>query len=287
MSLTYPLDTVRTRLQLDEHLRSAPTVQILAQLAQQEGISSLYRGIVPVIQSLFCSNFVYFYTFHGLKRLVVGEQSAPKDLLMAMAAGCTNVLLTNPLWVANTRMKMSGVEEEVSRRPGGHQQVTPPSRRYSSLADAVRRIGAEEGSGALYCGIRPSLLLTCNPAVQFVAYEATKRYLQRLYPGVPLSSTTVFLIGAGCKALATVLTYPLQMVQAKLRHDGGVARGDGTRETRIIRILVLLFKRGGLAGVFKGLEAKLLQTVLTAALMFVLYEKIARFVFLILLGRRK
>jgi len=66
-----------------------------------------------------------------------------------------------------------------------------------------------------------------------------------------------------------------------------VARGDGTRETRIIRILVLLFKRGGLASVFKGLEAKLLQTVLTAALMFVLYEKIARFVFLILLGRRK
>lgn len=28
-------------------------------------------------------------------------------------------------------------------------------------------------------------------------------------------------------------------------------------------------------GLFKGLEAKLLQTVLTAALMFILYEKIA------------
>lgn len=28
-------------------------------------------------------------------------------------------------------------------------------------------------------------------------------------------------------------------------------------------------------GLFKGLEAKLLQTVLTAALMFLLYEKIA------------
>ena len=47
-------------------------------------------------------------------------------------------------------------------------------------------------------------------------------------------------------------------------------------------------RRGGLAGgVYKGLEAKMLQTVLTAALMFVLYEKISQFVFLLLLGRRR
>jgi len=32
-------------------------------------------------------------------------------------------------------------------------------------------------------------------------------------------------------------------------------------------------------GLFKGLEAKLLQTVLTAALMFLLYEKIANTTF--------
>lgn len=72
---------------VDESLRAAPTAHILAALARQEGVSTLYRGLVPVIQSLFCSNFVYFYTFHGLKRLVVGQQSAPKDLAMAMLAG--------------------------------------------------------------------------------------------------------------------------------------------------------------------------------------------------------
>ncbi|XP_037083040.1 peroxisomal membrane protein PMP34-like [Pollicipes pollicipes] len=75
------------------------------------------------------------------------------------------------------------------------------------------------------------------------------------------------------------------MVQAKLR-VGGLVLEDGTRELRVLRILLLLYRHGGLAGVFKGLEAKMLQTVLTAALMFVLYEKIARFVFFLLLGRR-
>ncbi|XP_043188464.1 peroxisomal membrane protein PMP34-like isoform X2 [Amphibalanus amphitrite] len=288
MSLTYPLDTVRTRLQLEEGRRADSTLAVLAQLVSQEGVPTLYRGMGPVLESLFCSNFVYFYTFHGLKRLVVGEHSAPKDLLMAMTAGCINVLLTNPLWVANTRMKMEGVAELRSRAGDKREsQERPQSRRYTSLLDAVRRIGCEEGTAALYNGLVPSLLLTSNPAVHFVAYEASKRYLERLHPGVPLSVTQVFLCGAAAKALATLVTYPLQAVQAQLR-AGGMVRSDGRRELRILRILALLFRRGGLAGgVYKGLEAKMLQTVLTAALMFVLYEKIAQFVFLLLLGRRR
>lgn len=39
-------------------------------------------------------------------------------------------------------------------------------------------------------------------------------------------------------------------------------------------------------GLFKGLEAKLLQTVLTAALMFLLYEKIVSCTFTVM-GLRK
>lgn len=34
------------------------------------------------------------------------------------------------------------------------------------------------------------------------------------------------------------------------------------------------YRKYGVMGLYKGLEAKLLQTVLTAALMFVVYEKI-------------
>jgi adenine nucleotide transporter 17 len=40
-------------------------------------------------------------------------------------------------------------------------------------------------------------------------------------------------------------------------------------------------------GLYKGMEAKLLQTVLTAALMFAAYEKIVNFVFRLLLNRQK
>ena len=72
---------------VEEGRRADSTAAVLTQLVDKEGFSTLYRGMGPVLQSLFCSNFVYFYTFHGLKRLVVGEHSAPKDLLMAITAG--------------------------------------------------------------------------------------------------------------------------------------------------------------------------------------------------------
>lgn len=49
---------------------------------------SLYRGIQPVLISVCASNFVYFYTFHGL-RSVFGQNkhSVSKDLLLGSLAG--------------------------------------------------------------------------------------------------------------------------------------------------------------------------------------------------------
>lgn len=45
----------------------------------------------------------------------------------------------------------------------------------------------------------------------------------------------------------------------------------------------VVFRKFGIAGLYKGMEAKVLQTVLTAALMFAVYEKIAHFVFKIMM----
>lgn len=42
------------------------------------------------------------------------------------------------------------------------------------------------------------------------------------------------------------------------------------------------FRRFGIIGLYKGLEAKLLQTVLTAALMFLVYEKLVAATFTVM-----
>lgn len=279
MSALYPLDTVRTRLQLEEGRTSRNTFTIMAEVFKEEGFNGLYRGLLPVIESLYCSNFVYFYTFHGLKRVANEDKTILRDLLLAMVAGSINVMSTNPLWVVNTRMKMQGA------RALGADHVASRNYNYKSLLDGVLQVGRTEGLAGLWSGSGSSLILTINPAIQFMVYEAVKRQMQNVYESQQLNSFIVFGVGAVAKAVATVLTYPIQLVQAKQRHGHNY---EGLpRKAGLIPILLFILRKHGFRGLFKGLEAKILQTVLTAALMFVCYEKIASIVFAVLMGKKK
>ncbi|XP_071372308.1 peroxisomal membrane protein PMP34 isoform X1 [Centroberyx affinis] len=269
MSVFFPLDTARIRLQVDENRKSKSTPIILSEIAKEEGLLSLYRGWFPVISSLCVSNFVYFYTFNTLKKLAAAGQhkSRPgKDLLMGVISGAVNVILTTPMWVVNTRLKLQGAKFRNEDLQQTH---------YKGIFDAFSQIIANEGVGTLWNGTLPSLVLVFNPAVQFMFYEAMKRRAST--GGRKISSAEIFLIGAISKAVATTATYPLQTVQAILRF--GQYKGDGKGGVlgslrNVFHLLMDRIKRHGPLGLYKGLEAKLLQTVLTAALMFVVYEKI-------------
>ncbi|XP_055752883.1 peroxisomal membrane protein PMP34-like isoform X2 [Salvelinus fontinalis] len=236
MTVFFPLDTARLRLQVDEKRKARSTPAILSEIVKEEGLLAPYRGWLPVICSLCCSNFVYFYCFHSLRASWLrGHKSTPsRDLLMGIAA------------------------------------------------DAFVQIIEDEGVGALWNGTFPSLLLVLNPAVQFMIYEGLKRQLRSLVHR-ELLSLEIFLFGAIAKAVATTFTYPLQTVQSILRfgqHKQHTDRSPLLNSLRsVMYLLINRVRKYGMLGLFKGLEAKLLQTVLTAALMFLLYEKIASSIF--------
>ncbi|CAN9505214.1 unnamed protein product [Ophioblennius macclurei] len=271
MTVFFPLDTARLRLQVDENREAKSTLAILAEIINEEGLLAPYRGWFPVICSLCCSNFVYFYCFHSFKAgWLKGKQStSTNDLMFGIAAGIINVLATTPLWVVNTRLKLQGSNFR-------NLDIHPTN--YSGILDAFMQIIRDEGVGALWNGTFPSLLLVLNPAIQFMIYEGLKRQLRR---GVPreLSSLEVFMIGAVAKAIATTVTYPLQTIQSILRFGQFNKSAEKSKLLSTLRTIKYLLanrtRKYGMLGLFKGLEAKLLQTVLTAALMFLLYEKIA------------
>ncbi|NWI50461.1 PM34 protein, partial [Calyptomena viridis] len=235
-----------------------------------------YRGWFPVISSLCCSNFVYFYTFNSLKALwVKGQHSTTgKDLVLGVVAGVVNVLLTTPLWVVNTRLKLQGAKFR-------NEDIVPTN--YRGIIDAFHQIIRDEGVSALWNGTFPSLLLVFNPAIQFMFYEGFKRKL--LKKQLQLTSLDAFVIGAIAKAVATTLTYPLQTVQSILRFGRHRLNPENRTLGSLRNVLYLLqqrVRRFGLVGLYKGLEAKLLQTVLTAALMFLVYEKLTAATFTVM-----
>ncbi len=270
----YPLDQLRTRLQLgDLKSKKNENVFLLVQkLIKEEGIERSYRGIVPVSQSVCISNLVYFYTFHSLKALRSAKaQSIQQDLLLGALAGAVNVLSTTPFWVVNTRLKMKAEKDNIP---------------YDNLIDGLKHIAQTEGIEKLWSGAIPSLLLISNPSIQFAVYEALKRYIVRVY-GNKLPSLTYFFIGAVSKAISTCITYPLQLVQTKLRHGDNEFKKNLPQNSGLLDIFYYILKTQGFKGLYVGLEAKLYQTILTSALMFMFYEKIARFVTSLLLLARK
>ena len=183
-----------------------------------------------------------------------------------------------------------------ARAAAGAATATGPATRpaqtptaYRGLFDAFRRIIAEEGVRGLYRGIVPQLLLTSHGAVQFMVYEELKSLsLARGVAGSPSSSSAsaaaskrkangVFkagslqplAIGACSKIVATTVTYPYQVVKARLqqRHPGGAQPYKGT-----IDCFAKMFKQEGIRGYYKGLAPNLLRVAPSAACTFYVYE---------------
>ncbi|KFM56791.1 Peroxisomal membrane protein PMP34, partial [Stegodyphus mimosarum] len=203
MTIFFPLDTIRSRLQVEDSREAKNTVTALKDLIDEEGILSLYRGLEPVLTSLCCSNFVYFYAFHGLRTLVKSESTgynALRDLTVASIAGIINVVLTTPLWVANSRLKMQGAKISIEDRKYLGKHPT-----YSGILDALIKISAAEGWTSLWSSMVPSLMLVANPAIQFTVYETLKTEFPKLIGRQELNAVSFFFLGALAKAVSTII----------------------------------------------------------------------------------
>jgi len=267
MSLFYPLDVIRTHKQVHKG-----SVQ---DLIKDEGFSSMYRGLSAVLISLGCSNFVYFYTNNLLKVLIkqsTGQRDVtiPQNLFIATLAGVVNVLITCPLWVANTRLKLQSSKPKEGAKP------------FLGMWDALTRISKDEGVKALWGGTASSLMLVTNPVIHFVVYDKVKLVITNnsIASGKKhLTSAEIFLIGATAKALATIFTYPIQVAQSRQR---AVVDKTSSTFSNTFKILYDIFKADGVMGWFAGMNFKLVQTILTAAFQFMCYEKIQRTIFAVM-----
>jgi len=271
--------------------------------------NELYSGCQPVVFTLALSNFIFFYALQASKKLMQIRKSSNMDaaasvgggasIIASSIAGVINVLLTNPLWVANLRI-VRGDEEGLR----GSSGCTKNTNNLGVLLSTVKNIVEREGVRQLWSGTWTSLLLVSNPAIQYYAYEKLKLELLGKRGGLKsstpmtLSPLEAFVAGALAKALATVLTYPLQLAQVLIRlQKNRESSGSSDEENNVsfsdknvitsssslsfqgtLDCIIQLYKRGGLRAVYSGIDAKLLQSVLTAALTFLTYEQILRIV---------
>ena len=84
------------------------------------------------------------------------------------------------------------------------------------------------------------------------------------------------MLGAASKALATSLTYPAIRAKVLLQtHQDapGAPPADGARPPGLLATARRVVQRDGAGGLYRGLRAQLLKTVLVAALQLMVKEK--------------
>lgn len=277
----YPLNIIRTKLQTDDPTKKERTmVEVVNTILKEEGINGLFKGWWGQVVALGCSNFIYFYCYNMLKVIIQKKTGAAItpffNLSVGAVAGCVNVLMTTPLWMMSTQLAVQA-----------NKKVQKGVEPYKGMVDGLTRCYQAEGIDGLWKGLVPNLALVSNPTIHFFTYERVRLIAAKMAEkrGSELNSFEFFCMGAVAKAVATILTYPVQVAQSQLRADRKQA--DGKRKYEgTIDCMTKLFKAQGIKGWYRGMIAKLWQTVLTAAFQFMTYEKLRVLVFLALTGKQ-
>lgn len=285
-TILYPLDTCKAKYQAEVRSHGRQKYRklsdVLLEAISTGRVLSLYQGLGTKNLQSFIAQFVYFYGYSYFKRLYqvkYGTKSigTKANLLLAASAGACTAIITQPLDTASSRMQTSAF----GRSKGLWTMLTEGS-----------WIEAFDGLGI-------SLLLTSNPAIQYTVFDQLK---QRLLDGQlkksgngsspeSLSAFSAFLLGAISKSIATVLTYPA--IRCKVMIQAADSSEDETKENKkkprktILSVLDAIWKREGVSGFFKGLQAQILKTVLSSALLLMIKEKITATTWVLILAIRR
>ncbi|KAF5465662.1 hypothetical protein F2P56_015645 [Juglans regia] len=290
-TVLYPLDTCKTKYQAElraPHQQKYRNISdVLREAISTRQVLSLYQGLGTKNLQSFISQFLYFYGYSFFKRLYL-EKSGNKtigtkaNLIIAAAAGACTVIVIQPLDTASSRMQTS----EFGKSKG----------LWKSLSEGTW--------SEAFDGIGISLLLTSNPSIQVLEYTVFDQLKQRLLKGKPsqktgtesspeaLSAFSAFTLGAVSKCVATCLTYPAirckVMIQAaESDEDGGNQEAEQKTLKTVSGALYAIWKREGLLGFFKGLNAQILKTVLSSALLLMIKEKITKTTWVLMLALRR
>lgn len=314
--ITYPLQTVNTRQQTDrDHKKGTKrkqdvgTLKQMIQVVNTEGWGRLYSGLAPSLFGTAASQGVYYYFYQvfrskaeaaAIARFKKGHGDGTvgifSSLLVAAFSGCVNVLLTNPIWVVVTRMQTHRKASKLPK-PSLTLSVTPDEELQTSeiepppygTTNAVQELFDEAGIRGFWKGVGPTLLMVSNPSIQFMIYETLLKKLKarRALIGKANSGVTAletFLLGAVAKLGATVMTYPLLVVKSRLQAKQVTGGDKNLHYKGTMDAIMKMIQYEGLYCFYRGMSTKITQSVLAAAVLFMVKEELVKGVRLLTSG---
>jgi len=274
MTATYPLVFLSTRA-ANETKENKSTFEALVDVLKREGFFGLYGGLNSSLLGIAITNGVYYYFYERSRGVILRSRSGSKPLstlesmLAGLIAGSATSVISNPVWVIQTAQTVRGMDTN-----SAEAVVPPPQKRPGVFATAARLLQTG-GPAVFFRGLGPALVLVVNPVLQYTVFEQLKNALVvhrrkagRMNP--LLTDWDFFMLGAISKLIATGVTYPYIVVKSRLQAGHTAA----ARYRSALHGLRTIIAEEGVSGIYKGAGSKLLQSMLTAAILFASQRRI-------------
>ncbi|XP_052310817.1 peroxisomal nicotinamide adenine dinucleotide carrier-like isoform X4 [Populus trichocarpa] len=276
--ITYPLLTVNTRQQTERDVKR--------QKRKHGTIEQMCQGVYYYFYQVFRDRAEAIAREQKMNGIGDGSVGMLSSLVVAALAGGTNVLLTNPIWVVVTRMQTHRKNSKKSQL--SHSSIAPAEKVLDPIephpygtGHATQELYDEAGIWGFWKGVFPTLIMVSNPSIQFMLYETMLKKLKTKCVLVKqgdtgVSALEIFLLGALAKLGATVVTYPLLVVKSRLLAKQ-ITTGDKRHHYEgTLDAILKMIRYEGFHGFYKGMSMKIVQSVLAAAVLFMIKEELVR-----------
>ncbi|KAK9807343.1 hypothetical protein WJX73_003666 [Symbiochloris irregularis] len=246
-----PMDTIKTRLQLDKTNKYKGIWNCGQTVAQEEGVRSLWKGLTPFAAHLFLKYALRMgtnATYQNLLRDEYGHLTEGRRLIAGFSAGITEALIiVTPFEVVKIRLQQQrGLQRELLK--------------YRGPVHAAGVILKEEGLRGMWSGATPTIMR--NGTNQMCLFWAKNNFDRLLWgkqegDGRQLTMLQSSASGFSAACLGPVATGPFDVVKTRLMAQ---EKGQGpVRYKGLLDALVKIPREEGVRAMYKGLLPRLMR----------------------------
>ena len=214
--------------------------------------------------------FVSFEQYRETITSLAGEENPTTAITFTagLLSGLTEaIMVVTPAEVCKIRMQSQF-----------HSMMDPAQlqkRKYTNVFQTAYTITREEGLGALYKGVVPTMLRQgCNQAVNFTAYNLIKQKVMEKQGTEKLEHWQSLMIGGLSGGMGPLVNNPLDVVKTRLQKQV-ISAQRAPKYTGLVQACMLIAKEEGPLALWKGITPRLLRIMPGQAITFMTYEAVS------------
>mmetsp|Transcript_28256 Transcript_28256/g.40460 ORF Transcript_28256/g.40460 Transcript_28256/m.40460 type:complete len:393 (+) Transcript_28256:286-1464(+) len=244
-------------------------------IVEREGFLALYKGLSAVYTGIIPKMAIRFLSFEYYRDQLYAWNAFPNStatFIAGLASGITEaVLVVTPAEVCKIRMQSQF-----------HSMMDPRQmarRKYTNVLQTAMLLVKEEGFGALYKGVIPTMLRQgCNQAANFTTYEYAKRAWQDRLNVHELAPWQHLILGGLSGGVGPCINNPLDVVKTRMQKQV-IVEGQPPKYDGLIKSCGVIAKEEGVGALWKGLTPRLLRIMPGQAITFMTYEAASKVLF--------